>query len=279
MIGQDAITGWRNVVPWRNDLQVEQDLILHAMIHAIYSDPVLSEKLALRGGTCLNKLIWNTPARYSEDIDLVQISAEKAGPTISRFRKAMEDIFDESAQWETTRGSFRLYYSFLPEGRTGERQRIKVEINIQEHFAVEGYRKKRLILNSLWRRGEADVTTFSAEELFATKLRALYQRRKGRDLFDLWKSFELGLDHEKVVDIFLRYMKHVGKQIYRDHFAKNLEEKLKDRNFVGDIVPLIVPGTDYDVFQAADLVDKKIFSLIPQSKKKAREHKDPYSRR
>ncbi len=270
MIGQDAITGWRNVVPWRNDLQVEQDLILHAMIHAIYSDPILSEKLALRGGTCLNKLIWNTPARYSEDLDLVQISAEKAGPTISRFRKVLEDIFDESAQWETTRGSFRLYYSFAPEGRTGERQRINVEINIQEHFAVEGYRKKRLILNSLWRRGETDVTTFSAEELFATKLRALYQRRKGRDLFDLWKSFELGLNNEKVIDIFLRYMKHAGKQIYRDHFAKNLEEKLKDRNFMGDIVPLIIPGTDYDILQAADLVDKKIFSLIPQSKKKAR---------
>lgn len=37
-----------------------------------------------------------------------------------------------------------------------------------------------------WFSGEVDVTTYSLEELIGTKLRALYRRRKGRDLYDLW---------------------------------------------------------------------------------------------
>jgi predicted nucleotidyltransferase component of viral defense system len=40
----------------------------------------------------------------------------------------------------------------------------------------------------------------------ATKLRALYQRRKGRDLFDLWYSVDRKLINlDKVFDIFFEY--------------------------------------------------------------------------
>ena len=45
MIIQDAVVAWRKKVSWIEDLQVEQDLILHAMIQAIYSSPLLAEKL------------------------------------------------------------------------------------------------------------------------------------------------------------------------------------------------------------------------------------------
>jgi len=39
------------------------------------------------------------------------------------------------------------------------------------------------------------VLTFEPAELVATKLRALYQRRMGRDLFDLWLALtHIGLD-------------------------------------------------------------------------------------
>lgn len=41
------------------------------------------------------------------------------------------------------------------------------------------------ITNS-WFTGKTQVLTFDPAELVATKLRALHQRKKGRDLFDLW---------------------------------------------------------------------------------------------
>lgn len=268
MIGQNAITGWRSKAPWRNDLQVEQDLILHAMIQAIYSDPFLQEKIALRGGTCLNKFIWNTPVRYSEDLDFVQTAPDKIGPTADHLRGALSDIFEEDGRSEARSDGFRLYYSFMPENNPGHRQRIKIEINTREQFAVDGYRKLKITLDSLWRTGEAIVTTFSAEELFATKLRALYQRRKGRDLFDLWMSRELEPDYKKIVGLFREYMKHNKKNIHRDLLTQNLDEKMKDQSFLDDVTALLVPGASYDPLMAANFVNKELFSLIPESKSK-----------
>lgn len=273
MIGQDAITGWRSKVPWRNDLQVEQDLILHAMIQSIYSDPFLQKKIALRGGTCLNKFIWKTPVRYSEDLDFVQITPEKIGPTANHLRNVLSDIFEEEGKSEAKRGGFRLYYSFMPEDNPNHRQQVKIEINTREQFAIDGYQKMKITLDSLWRTGEAIVTTFSTEELFATKLRALYQRRKGRDLFDLWMSQELKPNYKKIVHLFLEYMKHNGKKIHRDLLIQNMNDKIKDQSFLDDVTALIIHGTNYDPLKAADFVNKKLFSLIPESKSKAKKMK------
>ena len=41
-------------------------------------------------------------------------------------------------------------------------------------------------MDSPWFTGATDIITYELDELMATKLRALYQRRKGRDLFDIW---------------------------------------------------------------------------------------------
>ncbi len=56
MIFETALQQWRQHCPWREQRQVEQDLILHAMVQQIYADPYLADRLAFRGGTCLNKL-------------------------------------------------------------------------------------------------------------------------------------------------------------------------------------------------------------------------------
>ncbi len=50
-----------------------------------------------------------------------------------------------------------------------------------------------------WWSGQADIPTYHAEELLATKLRALYQRSKGRDLFDIWLGLTiLNADPEQI---------------------------------------------------------------------------------
>ena len=79
MIPRDYITQWRERAPWSEDLQVEQDLVISRALVAVYSDPVLAEALAFRGGTALYKLCLTPPARYSEDIDLVQV---EPGPAV-----------------------------------------------------------------------------------------------------------------------------------------------------------------------------------------------------
>ncbi len=89
MIPRDYVTAWRTRAPWVQDSQVEQDLILSRALVEIFSHPVLAEGLAMRGGTAIYKLYFQPPARYSEDIDLVQIEAGPAGPLMDALREAL----------------------------------------------------------------------------------------------------------------------------------------------------------------------------------------------
>ncbi|MBI5442214.1 MAG: nucleotidyl transferase AbiEii/AbiGii toxin family protein [Deltaproteobacteria bacterium] len=77
MIPRAHITAWRGTAPWLTDAQVEQDLALSRALVEIYADPILPNAFAFRGGTAFNKLYLRPPARYSEDIDLVQVKAPR----------------------------------------------------------------------------------------------------------------------------------------------------------------------------------------------------------
>ena len=55
MIPRDYITEWRAVVPWVEDVQVEQDLVISRALVEIFSHPHLAKELAFRGGTALHK--------------------------------------------------------------------------------------------------------------------------------------------------------------------------------------------------------------------------------
>lgn len=266
MIFKNALLEWRNQAPFTDDAQVEQDLILTAVLQRIYANDSLQEQLAFRGGTCLHKLFFSKPLRYSEDLDFVQVRPEKIGPTIKSIRNALREIFDEDPKWNQKEGGYQLFYSFVPTGQE-QKRRIKIEINTREHGAFLDYQKREFRLESQWKSGNALITTFFLEEILATKLRALYQRRKGRDLFDLWMSRSLKPNWEKVAELFLSYMKREDNQIHRESFEKNLNDKLKENRFSADIIPLIVQEEKYEQEEAAIFLKKEIIPLIPISKK------------
>ena len=80
-----------------------------------------------------------------------------------------------------------------------------------------------------WYKGEALITTYELDELLATKLRALYQRKKGRDLFDLWYALnnaEVNVD--KVIKAFRHYMNAEGNRVTQKEFIENIEKKIED---------------------------------------------------
>ena len=52
MINRTAITQWNKIVPWNDNAQVEQDLIISRALVAIFSDEFLASQLAFRGGNC-----------------------------------------------------------------------------------------------------------------------------------------------------------------------------------------------------------------------------------
>ena len=89
MIPSAYIQEWTAATPWPDPRQVEQDLIICRALCNIFNEPLLAERLAFRGGTAINKLLFRQPLRYSEDIDLVQVRPEPIGPTVDAVRQAL----------------------------------------------------------------------------------------------------------------------------------------------------------------------------------------------
>jgi predicted nucleotidyltransferase component of viral defense system len=91
--------------------------------------------------------------------------------------------------------------------------------------------------------GGGAISTYALDELLGTKMRALYQRKKGRDLFDLALALDTGaVDPERVVAAFSRYMEHGGHQVSRAEFERNIAGKLADPIFNADIGHLLATG-------------------------------------
>ncbi len=252
MIPADFIAEWREQVPWVQESQVEQDLVISRALVEIFADDHLARALAFRGGTALFKLYLAPPPRYSEDIDLVQTVAEPIGPTLDRLRHRLDSWLGEPRR-SFKEGRVTLLYRFASEDAPPLPLRLKIEINSREHFNVLDLAHKRFRIRSRWFSGTARIPTYALDELLGTKLRALYQRKKGRDLFDLWwASQQVEVDFDRVVHCFVEYLAAEGHSVSRAEFEANLAGKLQDPVFLADLQPLLAPGITWDLDAAAE---------------------------
>jgi predicted nucleotidyltransferase component of viral defense system len=132
-----------------------------------------------------------------------------------------------------------------------------------------GYRQFPFQVNSSWFTGACNITTYQLEELLGTKLRALYQRRKGRDLYDMYKALVQvpGMDKEALLQCYHAYMDFVvDEPPTQKVYLQNMEAKMQDDEFIGDITALIRPTEKYDQATAFDLVRTELLEKIEESK-------------
>ena len=263
MIPRDYVTAWRAVAPWVEDAQVEQDLVISRALVTMFSHPLLGRSLAFRGGTALYKLYLTPAARYSEDIDLVQVEAGPAGAVMDAIQATLNPWLGKPS-WKQTQGRVTFRYGFEASGPPPLKMRLKIEINTREYMAVLGHARHEFAVRSRWFERTASVLTFELDELLATKLRALYQRKKGRDLFDL--AVALGderTDPERVVQTFRAYMDAEGSPVSRAMFERNLDRKLRDPRFGSDMAGLVASGREWDVTAAGRVVAEGLLSRLP----------------
>jgi predicted nucleotidyltransferase component of viral defense system len=224
---------------------------------------VLKESLAFRGGTALYKLFLTPPARYSEDIDLVQVSAEPAGDVMDALHDVLDPWLGEP-RYRQSEGRVTFNYRFNSEDTPPVPLRLKVEINTREHFSVHGVKEIAFSVKSRWHTGACAIPSYGLNELLGTKVRALYQRKKGRDLFDLATALEHPeADATKIIEAFQAYMKHGGHRVTRPQFEENLQAKLGSESFAADIRPLLVEGYEWDLTQMAKTVTDELIAKLP----------------
>lgn len=175
---------------------VEKDYVLGWALWGIGSDPLLSQKWVFKGGTCLKKCFLET-YRFSEDLDFTVLPD---GPLLPEeitpiLRGVLERIGDASgvdftrrefvlqkhAQYEYTEG--RIYY-------VGPRQTpgvasIKLDLSRAEKVVRPTVSKRIVHAYPDTLPEPATVGCYCATELFAEKIRALGDRCRPRDLFDI----------------------------------------------------------------------------------------------
>ena len=255
MIPRRYIEEWKAFAPWPNDAQVEQDLIIERALVEMFSDEIIRNSLAFRGGTALHKIFMKPQVRYSEDIDLVQISPGPINPVLIRIREKLKFLGLKRSVKQNGNNN-TIIYRFDSEIPPVISLRLKIEINCREHFNVLGVKEVPFQVENSWFTGTCNIISYELEELLGTKLRALYQRRKGRDLFDLyWAITSNNPDFEKLIHCYREYMKFVVKQLpTKKMYILNMDEKITDPEFTGDIFGLLRPGVQYDNKKAYEVV-------------------------
>ena len=113
---------------------------------------------------------------------------------------------------------------------------------------------------------KTEIRTYSINELLGTKLRALYQRSKGRDLFDLdYARLNMELDLEQIIECFKKYISHStdgNRPPSKKEFLMNIEEKESDPDFNGDMEALLRSELKYDQAAAFDWLKNELIERL-----------------
>ncbi|MFA5651157.1 MAG: nucleotidyl transferase AbiEii/AbiGii toxin family protein, partial [Proteiniphilum sp.] len=91
-----------------------------------------------------------------------------------------------------------------------------------------------------------------------------YQRRKGRDLFDLYKGLNTAeVNTEHLIRCYHRYMDFViDNPPTKKEFLLNMEQKIVDDEFLGDTSMLLRPEENFNPEEAYDLVREKLIERL-----------------
>lgn len=210
----------------------------------------------------IRKLITSCD-KYSEDIDLVQIRPEPIKETVQRLQAVLSFLGESVVN--PRRDGIRIIYRFDAEFTPTIKLRLKVEANTREHFSVLGLTQFPFEVNSSWFEGSCNLTTYQLEELLGTKLRALYQRRKGRDLYDMYIALtqKQDLDVGAIIRCYREYMQFVvEKSPTQREFMLNMEAKMNDSEFLGDTTAILRPDVPYNPQEAYELVRTQLIERI-----------------
>jgi predicted nucleotidyltransferase component of viral defense system len=171
----------------------EKDYHLALAVHLVYRSE-LGKKLVFKGGTALHHC-YLPQKRFSEDLDFTSID-----PAIS-----LEEIVSvlESQGFFQVNKVYQSKYTFKIEGLQypgllGQPGNIKIEVDHYQSVLLQELVTK---YSNVWRIDTTPLV-MDPREMCAEKLRAVSQRARYRDFYDLYfLIYDLGIDIEEVVEI------------------------------------------------------------------------------
>jgi predicted nucleotidyltransferase component of viral defense system len=185
---------------WSLDVNViEKDYVLGWLLAGIGHHPQLARTWVFKGGTCLRKCYCET-YRFSEDLDFTVVNGGPEAPEDLNpiFRAIGEWVREESGlelvvddlafrRRQNLRGNRTTQGRISYRGPNPPRQLPKVRLDITSDEALVDPVQLRTIGHQYSDAPlpEEGVVCYSLTELFGEKLRALSQRCRPRDLYDV----------------------------------------------------------------------------------------------
>jgi len=206
---------------------VERDYIFGWLLKAIAEDPYLGNLLVLKGGNCFRK-VYLPDTRFSEDLDfstnqaldadrfsasLATCCASIHAQTGVKFDNARNTIKEDrviglGSESRKTIYKARVYFTDF----FGDKSElaIAVRLDITEFDTIHLPTKTLPIVHpySDSDKCAGSIHCMSLEEMVASKMKCLLQRRHSHDFFDMAYSYvwrnELNLNRTDVISVFLR---------------------------------------------------------------------------
>ena len=236
------------------------------------SDELLSETIALKGGTAINLTIFDLP-RLSVDIDLDycrSIDREKMladrdiiTDKISKYMNANGYTLSPKSKNYHALDSF--VYEYVNCG--GVKDNIKIEINymLRCHVLPVARREVRLP----WKEEKLTVLSVAPLEIFASKTVALLTRTAPRDLYDMYNMVKYGLFDESE-EVMLRkcvvFYSAIGAEYPPEKFELDNVGNVSKQQIKRDLDPVLRKGERFDLEMAQKEVCKYLVSVLNPTK-------------
>lgn len=238
-ITQRMLRNWADATGISDLSLVEQDVRVSYALREIFENEFLRALLCLKGGTAINKLYLKDASRLSVDLDFNHLGNKD---TVARqrpdVRREIINVLakgDPNYQFTITRrdwyqttiqAAYKPLFG-LPSAR------LKIEISHVERFPILDTKMKSFRLIDIEK--SCKVSTYSIDELVSTKLRALFTRARGRDIYDIHQAGKIGLNKRLVRKMFIYYLFRVGKAYNSKLDYVKLNERLVKKQYIDDV--------------------------------------------
>jgi len=210
---------------------VEKDYVLGWLLAGISQHVALQGGWVFKGGTCLKKCYFET-YRFSEDLDFTLTNPDHLTEDflLATFGEVVEWVYEQTGielpvdrlrfdVYDNNRGGIsaegRIYYRG-PMQRRGDPARIKLDLTTDEILVLEPDIRTVHHPYSDNPEGGIQVASYCFEEVFAEKVRALAERQRPRDLYDvvhLYRHDELQPDRPVVLTTLGEKCAYKGIQV------------------------------------------------------------------
>ncbi|KUH34012.1 CRISPR-associated protein Csx11 [Thermococcus celericrescens] len=194
---------------------LEKDYAISWMLYGIWKSG-LWKQLAFKGGTSIKKVYFGE-YRFSEDLDYTLLRGMESDVFEELLHKAVNFANDGPVEFMSpeikkragvklhpgkTLG-FQIKIPFRLLSKTGVSPRIKMDVTLEKYEEILLPLQDRPIIHiysDFPRFKMVRARTYALEEIFAEKVRSLFQRTRPRDLYDVWKLREF-IDLTKVLRV------------------------------------------------------------------------------